>query len=98
MTDLQVVAVIAAKRGAEKEVAAALHTLVEPTRAEEGCIAYELYESVATPGTFVTIETWRGQADLDAHLKTPHIAAAFAAAGEHLARPPEIHPLTTPAA
>ena len=94
MADLLVVAVITAKPGSEEVVGTALASLVEPTRAEEGCLAYDLYRSAADPAAFVTVERWRGQADLDAHMGTPHIAAAFAAAGEHLAGAPAIHPLT----
>ena len=94
MSDLVVVAVITAKDGGESAVRDALTALVPPTRAEEGCLDYQLFESQAAPGTFVTIERWRGQADLDAHMQTPHIAATFAAAGDALAGAPAIHPLT----
>jgi quinol monooxygenase YgiN len=71
----------------------ALSALVAPTRAEEGFLAYELFESGAVPGVFVTQERWRGQGDLDAHLQTAHVAQAFASAGEALASAPGIHPL-----
>ena len=71
----------------------ALRALVPPTREEEGCLAYELFESGSAPGVFVTQERWRGQDDLDAHLQTAHVAQAFAAAGESLATAPDIHPL-----
>lgn len=94
MPDLAVVALISAKPGSEDAVRAALTTLVPPTRQEEGCTSYALYESATAPGTFVTVESWRGQSDLDAHMASPHIAAAFAAAGEHLAAAPAIHALT----
>lgn len=93
MTDLHVVAVLPAKPGSEDIVRQALTDLVEPTRGEEGCLSYELYESAAAPGTFMTLERWREQADLDAHMATPHIAAALEIAGAHLAGPPGIHPL-----
>ena len=94
MPHLDAVAVITAKTGSEEVVGDALRALVEPTRAEAGCVSYDLFESAASPGTFVTIERWRGQADLDAHMQTPHIAAALAAAGDHMDGPPAIHPLT----
>lgn len=93
MSDLQVVAVIAAKPGSEDVVRGALNGLVEPTRAEDGCLAYALYESASAPGTFVTVETWRGQEDLDAHLRTPHVTNALTVADGHLAGTPGIHPL-----
>lgn len=93
MADLDVVAVIKAKAGSEQVVQEALEALVGPTRSEEGCISYELFSSRVDSATFITVEKWRGQGDLDAHLQTPHLAQALAAAGEHLAGAPEIHPL-----
>ena len=93
MADLTVVAVITAQPGKEDVVRAALSALVPPTREEPGCRSYELSESLAAPGTFVTVETWAAQADLDAHLQTPHVQQAFAAAGDALAAAPAIHPL-----
>jgi quinol monooxygenase YgiN len=93
MADLDVVAVLTAKPGSESVVRSALESLVEPTRAEEGCISYHLFDSLADPTVFVTIEKWRSQADLDGHMQTPHIQAALGAAGEHFAVPPAIHPL-----
>ena len=93
MADLSVVAVITAKTGSEDVVRAALTDLVAPTRAEEGCRSYDLYESASVESTFVTIESWREQADLDAHMQTAHIAKTFEVAGEHLATAPAIHAL-----
>ncbi len=93
MADLPVVAVITAKAGSEQQVEQALTELVEPTRSEPGCISYNLLVSGADPATFITVETWRSQADLDAHLQTSHVQQALAAAGEHLAESPAIHPL-----
>lgn len=94
MPHLDAVAVITAQPGSEEVVGDALRALVEPSRAEAGCISYDLFESAVTPGIFVTIERWRGPADLDAHMQTAHIGAALAAAGDHMASPPAIHPLT----
>ncbi|HEY5335383.1 MAG TPA: putative quinol monooxygenase [Mycobacteriales bacterium] len=93
MADLQVVAVLVSKPGSENVVRGALSDLVAPTRLEEGNVSYELFESGATPGTFVTVETWRDQAAMDGHMQTAHIAQAFTVAGEHLAAAPAIHPL-----
>jgi quinol monooxygenase YgiN len=93
VADLTVVAVIVAQPDKQAVVRAALAALVAPTLQEEGCLGYALSESATEPGTFVTVETWRGQADLDAHMQTPHVAQAFAAAGEALAAAPAVHPL-----
>lgn len=90
---LEVVAVVSAKPGQEDVVRDALAALVGPTRQEEGCESYELFASAAAPGTFVFVERWRSQEDVDAHLQTPHVSQAFAAAGDALAEAPAIHPL-----
>ena len=94
MSELRVVATIPAKPGSEELIREALAKLVTATRAEDGCVSYDLFESAAAPGTFVTIESWRSQEDLDAHLKSPHIGEAFAVAGDNLAGDVAIHPLT----
>lgn len=94
MPDLHVVATIPVKPEAVDAVRAALLTLVAQTRQEEGCLAYDLFESAAVPNTFVTVERWRGQADLDGHMTSPHLAAAFAAAEGALSGEVVIHPLS----
>ncbi len=94
MSDIHAVAVITARPGSADDVRAALVAIVAPTRAEEGCLDYWLHESMAAPGTFITVERWRAQADLDAHLGTEHVQAALAQTAEHLTEPPGIHPLT----
>ena len=93
MSELNVVATIPAKPGSEDTLREALQTLAAATRDEDGCLSYELFESASAPGTFVTLERWRGQDDLDAHMATPHIAAALAAADGNLAGDIAIHPL-----
>jgi quinol monooxygenase YgiN len=93
MTDLHVVATIPAKSGSEDVVRGLLVTLADATRQEEGCLSYELSESASAPGTFVTVERWRNQEDLDAHMQTEHVGAAIAGAGDHLAGDIAIHPL-----
>lgn len=90
---INVVAVITAKPGSEDVVREALKGLVDPTRDEAGCIVYDLSESAVAPGTFITVEEWDGQSDLDAHMQTPHIQSALSVLGSELAAAPAIHPL-----
>jgi quinol monooxygenase YgiN len=94
MADLQVVAVITAKAGSESLVADALRTLGESARSAPGCIAFDLFTSTADTATFVAIETWRSERDLDEHLNSPSVQQALEAASDHLAQPPAIHPLS----
>lgn len=93
MADLRVVAVIPGKPASADVMRAALTTLAEATQSHEGCTGYELFESASAPGTFVTVESWRGQSDLDAHMQTEDIATALGAADGHLAGDIAIHPL-----
>ena len=93
MSELQVVATIPAKPEAVDGIREALKELVAATLAEDGCLAYDLFESASAPGTFVTVERWTDQAALDAHMAMPHVAAAFAAADGALSGDVAIHPL-----
>jgi quinol monooxygenase YgiN len=93
VAELNVIAVLTAKPGSESIVAQSLTDLVGSTRSEPGCLSYELFASSADPTVFVTIEKWRSQEDVDAHMQTEHIAHVIATAGEHFGAPPAIHPL-----
>lgn len=46
--------------------------LVEKTRCEEGCIAYDLYHDIKNLGHFVFIEEWVDRAALDRHVQSEH--------------------------
>src|ERR1700674_3544699 len=77
-TPVTVVAEAIAKAGKESEARQLLLALLEPTRQEEGCIQYDPHELNDKPGHFIFYENWASQEALDAHLKSPHIALAFA--------------------
>ncbi len=63
---------IEAVAGREDELATLLASLVEPTRAEPGCLGYELNSSKEQPGTFLFYEKFAGQAALDEHVNSNH--------------------------
>ncbi len=46
--------------------------LVEKTRQEALCIAYDLLEDQKDPGHFIFIEEWPDRAALDIHCQTEH--------------------------
>jgi len=64
--------------GRERELEAHLLSLAAPTRAEPGCLQYDLYRSPEHASQFLRLEVWRSLADLEAHKATPHIRASFA--------------------
>lgn len=60
-----------------------LADFVEATRANDGCIAYDVAEDLSDPGLIRFSELWPSQESLDAHLRAPHIILWRAAAKEH---------------
>ena len=56
MTPLTVIARLKAKDGSEEKLGAMLRALVAPTRAEKGCINYDLHRSHDDPGLFIFYE------------------------------------------
>jgi quinol monooxygenase YgiN len=85
-----VIAKIKAKPGCEEGVRQALRSLLAPTRAERGCINYDMHEAVGDPATFLFHENWESEEDLQAHLRAPHLAAWFELSRTVLAEPIEI--------
>jgi len=76
---LSVVATISAKSGFRAEVRQALDKLIAPSRAEAGCLQYDLHIVRDNPDSFVMIERWQDDATLDRHMATAHFAALGAA-------------------
>jgi quinol monooxygenase YgiN len=87
---LTVVAVLKAKPGKEEALREALLGLVEPTRAEAGCVQYDLHVSTDKPAEFVFFEKWVSQQALDEHLQKPHLVGLRSRADELFAEPPDI--------
>src|SRR4051812_2947404 len=58
--------------GKEEHLLGLLSALVEPTRGEAGCIAYELHRDLEDPGRFMFYERFASQEALDAHAAAPH--------------------------
>jgi len=87
---LRVVARIVATPEGADEVRSILSGLVAPTRAEAGCVSYELLQNRADPTDFTFVEEWEGDAALDAHLSTEHIREALSRLPGLLAAEPDI--------
>lgn len=91
---IRVVAHLTARPDKIEETREALSALVEPTRAEDGCIKYELTQNNSDPTDFTFVEEWSTDAALDAHLESEHIRALRSKAGDLLAAPPDIRRYT----
>jgi len=89
-TPLTVIARIKAKPGMENRVRQELEKLLAPTRIEQGCINYDMHQSTSEPALFLFHENWTTEADLDRHLRAPHIQNWIALSDQLLAEPIEI--------
>jgi quinol monooxygenase YgiN len=87
---LTIIARVRAKPGQESRLLQELKRLPAPTRAEAGCISYDLHQSQSDPALFVFYENWASQAALDAHFETPHLQAVLKLVPELVEGPLEI--------
>lgn len=62
-----VTATIKVKPGFEEQAKQALLSAVAPTRAEPGCLNYDLHQSVSDPTEFLFHENWASEDALKAH-------------------------------
>jgi quinol monooxygenase YgiN len=87
---VHIVAHLVARKGEESRVQAELEKLIEPTRAEPGCLRYELLVNKERPGDFVFVQEYVSDAAFQAHLDSTHVAGAIAHAVPLLDLPPDI--------
>jgi quinol monooxygenase YgiN len=85
---------VTARPETRDELFVLLQAQVAPTRAEAGCIDYDLHVDAADPCVFVFYENWTDRAALDAHLAMPHLRPLLSQIDRLLACPVEIRPLT----
>jgi quinol monooxygenase YgiN len=87
---LTVVAYVKARPGMEGQMRQELLSLVHPSRKDEGCINYDLHQSVENPAQFCFHENWTDKDCLDRHLQKPDLQAVLARVGQMVAEPPQI--------
>lgn len=85
---------IVAKNTVKKEHLSLFKEMVQPliagSQAEEGCIAYDLFEDISDPTVLTFIEEWTDQAAIDLHGKTPHFTSIVPKLGELTSAPGEV--------
>ena len=89
---LTVVATIVAKKKYVKEVGINLINLLLPTHSEDGCIDYDLHQSIDNPEIYIFYENWKSEAHLDLHLKSKHITACMNKI-DHMLEKVDVHKL-----
>ena len=82
MTKLTIVANVHAKPDQIDLVKAELEKLIPITRAEKGCVQYELHQDNEDSAHFMFYENWESRELWQIHMNAPHFAAyAKATAG-----------------
>jgi quinol monooxygenase YgiN len=68
--------------------------MIEPSLAEQGCLAYQPYLDPTDPNRIILLERWVNRAALDHHFTTPHFTAVAAKLEHKLAEPFQLEHLT----
>ena len=63
-----------AAAGQEVALLSLLKGMVEPSRAEKGCLKYDLYTESENAAKLIIIESWATAEDLEAHRQAEHMA------------------------
>lgn len=79
MTQLTIVANITAKPEHIALVKAELQKLIDVTRAEHGCINYDLHQDNENPAHFMFYENWQTRELWQTHMNNEHLAHYMAA-------------------
>ena len=75
---------VTTKKGQEKALETAFAECQKSTRAEKGCLAYDILSDPTTPGKYFFYEKWKGVEGLDAHLKATHTTKLLGMFGDLL--------------
>ena len=86
---MKVILRLAARPDTVEALKPALLELAAESRKEKDCVNYHVLQNQADPCDFTLVEEWTSEAALDAHLKTQHVATAFAKGRPLLAAAPD---------
>lgn len=81
---LTVIARMRAKPGKEADLRRELEALIEPTRAESGCVNYDLNQGADDQTVYYFYENWVSEAALEEHLQTAPLQRFVGIAGDLL--------------
>ncbi len=63
-----------AKEGHEEKMKELLSAMVAPSKAERGCLFYEIFQYENERRRFMAVETWEDEAALNGHKNSAHYA------------------------
>ena len=77
------------KEGQKDAFVAHMREMIRLTKEEDGCLAFDLYESLGDDGEMVMVEIWESKEALDKHMQTDHFKE-FVPAGEQYKSKPSV--------
>ena len=87
---IRLIAIYSAKKGLGDQLEDILVKVIEPTRKEEGNIAYVLHRSMDNPDELMFDEIWVDKESLEMHLNQPYVTSAVDQMASILAEPVEL--------
>lgn len=87
---VKLIARVFAQPGKGDVIASALAELAVPSRAEAGCILYDVCRSKSNPDEVLVLEEWESQEALDDHMVTPHFCSFGGKIKDAVAGEPEL--------
>jgi quinol monooxygenase YgiN len=93
-TKLTLFARLKAKPGKEGALRDAMMKMVPASRAEAGCINYDLHVENSDPSVYWVYENWKDEAALAAHTQEPHYLELGKVKDDILAEPAQLIRLT----
>ncbi|MDO6406571.1 putative quinol monooxygenase [Pantoea phytobeneficialis] len=85
-----VIAKFIAQEGKGEELFAAIERCIAPSRAEEGCIHYDVYKNTEDENIFLIHEKWKGEPAIQFHFEQTHFKRLLADTDPLLAAVPDI--------
>jgi quinol monooxygenase YgiN len=89
-----VIATLTVKPEMKAELFAAAKHCIAATRAEKGCLSYDLFESTTDPNKLVFVEQWESADLLPQHSKSDHMKAFGRVAVKCFSAPAQIQIIT----
>lgn len=81
---------VSCKTENRERVQVLLLELVGPSRLEEGCLYYDLYQTFEDPCIFYILDGWANEKAVQKHTKHPNIARVMEQMSPLLLEPPKI--------
>lgn len=88
--NIVLIARLKVKDDAVEEARRAALKIVADSRAEAGCVNYDIHQAIDDPTVFIWHETWIDKSAIDEHFETECFKEFFASVEQFAAAPPQI--------